>query len=459
MNQKKNFRAEKSDPSELTNIERSQPAPIYIPPHKRGLHAQKESDFSDENTLIISNQDNEECWLGCQNFGIFTYWTGPKNEVIHLMDWLEDQCDGQVSISRYSENLIYLSCGSSNLKKELLNFFECFYKGHALGFFDWIPNCKEDNIDISISSWFMLESFPPELNLLSIIKRIGRSIGNLIGVDATFESNNNLKLLIKHTINNSNPKYLKLITNHATYNFNFQKYDGKISEISSLEDDSVRSLKYLPRTSNLEHYLANICQNIKNMAEEEHLTEETERIARQDSEISRSNLKNSNSTPENRQDKNIELEQQSQEGENKMIEKNSSAVKNHRLQSIIVEKKKERKVKKKRTYKKKDSTKAIKAETKISKETDHQDSLENIEDREQALLFERPAIQDKGQIKENWENQKTNSSMIEETQCTKKLTKFWQTPSPKKQIRVNKEGTEEDSIAEIPTKEFLRFLN
>ena len=453
------FSAAKSDLSERTEIEKLQSAPIYIPPHKRGHPAQEKSDFSDENTLIISNQDSEECWLGCQNFGLFAYWNGPKNELTYLMDWLEDQCDCQVSISQYSENLIYLSCGSSNLKKELLKISECFYKGHAIGFFDWIPNCREDNIDITVSSWFILKSFPPELNLLNIIRRIGRSIGNLIGVDATFESNNNLKLLIKHNINNSNPKQLKLITNRATYYFNFQKYDGKISEIISLDDDRVSSFKYLPRTSNLEPYLAKICQNIKKLAKEEQLAEETELKAKQGTDILRNYLKNSGGISENREDENIELDQHFQEEDGKMTEKNLSAAKKHRLQSVIVEKKKDRKTKKRRTNQKKDSKEAIKAETKISKEIGYKDSLENIEDREQVLLFECSAGQDKGQIKENWENQKTDPPMIKETHCAKKLTKFWQTPSPKKKIRENKEGIEEDTIEDIPTKEFLRFLN
>ena len=243
-------------------------------------------------------------------------------------------------------------------------------------------------------------------------------------MDATFESNNNLKLLIKHNINNSNPKQLKLITNRATYYFNFQKYDGKISEIISLDDDRVSSFKYLPRTSNLEPYLAKICQNIKKLAKEEQLAEETELKAKQGTDILRNNLKNSGGISENREDENIELDQHFQEEDGKMTEKNLSAAKKHRLQSVIVEKKKDRKTKKRRTNQKKDSKEAIKAETKISKEIGYKDSLENIEDREQVLLFECSAGQDKGQIKENWENQKTDPPMIKETHCAKKLTKF-----------------------------------
>ena len=97
-------------------------------------------------------------------------------------------------------------CCDGEVKKEFLRVSYYLFKGHVIKFFDWILNYGEDNLDLIIPTWFVINSFLPELNLIGIIRRIGRSVGDLIGLDATFESCNNLKLLIKQNVNNSNPK-------------------------------------------------------------------------------------------------------------------------------------------------------------------------------------------------------------------------------------------------------------
>lgn len=121
--------------------------------------------------------------------------------------------------------------------------------------------------------------------------------------------------------------------------------------------------------------------------------------------------------------------------------------------------KKDRKAKKRRANQKRDSKEVIKAEKNISKEIGFKVSLENIEDREQDLIFECSVVQDKGQMKESLENLIVDPPIIKETQCVKKLTKFWQTPFPKKKIIEKEEGTKEDTLEDIPTKEFQKFLN
>ena len=71
---------------------------------------------------------------------------------------------------------------------------ECFFKGHSINFFDWTPNCKEDNLDLTIPTCFSINLIPSELNQVGIIKRIDRSLGELISLDASFERYNNIKL-------------------------------------------------------------------------------------------------------------------------------------------------------------------------------------------------------------------------------------------------------------------------
>lgn len=156
------------------------------------------------------------------------------------------------------------------MKKEFLRVSDCLFKGHAIKFFDWIPNFREDNLDLTIPTWFVINSFPPKLHQIGIIRRIGRTIGELIGLDVSFESCNNIKLLIKQNVNNKNPKQLKLITNRSTYNLNFQKYDGKISEIIRLDDERKSSFRFLPRTLDLNYYLSKISKRQLSMLHEEH---------------------------------------------------------------------------------------------------------------------------------------------------------------------------------------------
>ena len=53
----------------------------------------------EEKVLIISNQDNEECWQDYQEVSLFAYWNGPTMELYNVIDWLEEFYGYQVSIS------------------------------------------------------------------------------------------------------------------------------------------------------------------------------------------------------------------------------------------------------------------------------------------------------------------------------------------------------------------------
>ena len=225
-----------------------------------------------EKVLITSNKESEECWHDFHDFGLFSYWNGPKVELYQLVDWLQDLCGLQVSISHYSDRSIFFLCENAELKQEFLRISKCLFKGYVIKFFDWIPYYREDNLDLSISTWFVLNSFPLELNLISIFRCISRAVGDLIGLEATFESCSNLKLLIKKNVNNSNPKHLELITNRSTYDLNFQKYEGRISEIIRLEDDKSSSFRFLPRTSNLDLYLSKVYKRLLCSKWEKHIS-------------------------------------------------------------------------------------------------------------------------------------------------------------------------------------------
>ena len=62
-------------------------------------------------------------------------------------------------------------------------------------------------------------------------------MGDLIGLDASFECCNNIKILIKCKENNMTLKPIKIITNRLVYKLNFQRYEGKVTEIIRLDDE------------------------------------------------------------------------------------------------------------------------------------------------------------------------------------------------------------------------------
>ena len=115
---------------------------------------------------------------------------------------------------------MFIHCSDEDVKQDFLSNSVCYYKGHAVKFFEWVPNCDEDNLDFSIPSWFSLNPIPPELKQIDIIKRIVQARGDLIGLDASFECCNNIKLLINCKTNSTNLKPLKIITNRLMYSLN-----------------------------------------------------------------------------------------------------------------------------------------------------------------------------------------------------------------------------------------------
>ena len=62
-------------------------------------------------------------------------------------------------------------------------------------------------------------------------------------------------------------------------------------------------------------------------------------------------------------------------------------------------------------------------------------------------------------MKESLEDIRINPPLIKETQCAKRLTKFWQKPSPKRKSIEKEEGTSKGISEDIPTTEFQKFLN
>ena len=102
------------------------------------------------------------------------------------------------------------------------------------------------------------------------MKRIGRSLGNLIGLDLAYEKINDVKLLIKFQINKTNLKPLILITNRSTYDLKFHKYESRISDIIRLDDERRHSFNMSSKNSDLNRSLPLIRRRKLRMNQEFH---------------------------------------------------------------------------------------------------------------------------------------------------------------------------------------------
>ena len=80
-------------------------------------------------------------------------------------------------------------------------------------------------------------------------------MGKLLGMDNSFDSYNNIKLLIECNIKNMKLKPIKIITNRSIYRIHSQRYEGGITEIIKLDDDRKDLFKILHVTTKLEDFL------------------------------------------------------------------------------------------------------------------------------------------------------------------------------------------------------------
>lgn len=201
-----------------------------------------------ERAVIISNLDSENRWHECQKVGIFTYWHGPSHYLLKLTIWLQDFFGNQVSISHYSNRLIYIHCNEECVTKDLLYVSVFYYKGYVVKLFEWIPDCNENQLDFPLATWITIPSLPLELLHVEIIRNFGFFIGDLIGIDSSYNFCNNVKLLINFKTKNPELKPIKIISNRSIYNLNLYKCEDKISKIIRLNDERKIIFKTLPKT-------------------------------------------------------------------------------------------------------------------------------------------------------------------------------------------------------------------
>ena len=241
----------------------SKPQPAYIPPYRRTNSAKyttipriasgPNKAKCDEKVIIISNKFSEQRWMDCKKFGFFGYWNGPISERPKLIDWLRKHCLNQVSISHFTDRITYLHSSNEETKKKFLQLSECLFQGYVIKFFEWIPDCKEENLDFIIPTWVTLQSVPPELMHPKILKRIGASLGETVGIEAPFELCNNVRLLVKYRVNTFVFDSIKVITNSSIYYIKCLRNDTKISKICRLDMEYYSESNTIELTTDFEN--------------------------------------------------------------------------------------------------------------------------------------------------------------------------------------------------------------
>lgn len=98
--------------------------------------------------------------------------------------------------------MFYLYCQNIGIRNNFLYTQYCFFKGYPIKFFKWEPNFSEDGIsNAKIPIWISIKSVSPELNNLEILKKIGSSIGDLIGIEKNHSQSKNIKLIVNSELN------------------------------------------------------------------------------------------------------------------------------------------------------------------------------------------------------------------------------------------------------------------
>ena len=72
---------------------------------------------------------------------------------------------------------------------------------------------------------------------LEILRNIGSSIGNLVGIYASYKHCNNIKFLINLETKTPKLQPLKVITNKSIYSLKFYRFEGKFFEIIRLNNE------------------------------------------------------------------------------------------------------------------------------------------------------------------------------------------------------------------------------
>ena len=198
--------------------------------------------------IKISIKEVEDNWSECLKGGVFAIWSGPLRDLPLLADWLEENCEDQVSIFHYSDRILYLHCEEESIKKALTSVSDCFFNGHTVKFIDWFHDFRLEKLDCMIPKWFILPSLPLELLQIDIIKSIGSIVGKVLGIDSSFYYYNNVKLLINTKFNHPSRFQKKVITNKASYDLSFHIYEGDITDILKFDKSHKIRPKILPLT-------------------------------------------------------------------------------------------------------------------------------------------------------------------------------------------------------------------
>ncbi|GLJ49806.1 hypothetical protein SUGI_1057870 [Cryptomeria japonica] len=153
------------------------------------------------NILEITKNMVKRIQQSCKAFGVFVRWQGLGISSEAIADWFMSSFNWIVSIAIMFEGFLYIDCGNSRHKKELLTSKSPTFKGFDFCFLDWIPNFNPNNMQsLKIDRLVLIPNLPVELMDIEIIRKIGNHIGKFVEINDKYRKYANCVMIINMDI-------------------------------------------------------------------------------------------------------------------------------------------------------------------------------------------------------------------------------------------------------------------
>ncbi|GLJ50221.1 hypothetical protein SUGI_1068970 [Cryptomeria japonica] len=170
-------------------------------PLTAGLGSIRDPNSDLVNVLEINENMVKRIQQSCKAFGVFARWEGLGISSKAIVDWFMLSFNWIVSIAILSKGFLYIDCGNSRHKKELLTGKSPTFKGFDFCFLDWIPDFNPNNMQsLKIDRLVLIPNLPIKLMDIEIIRKIGNHIGKFVEISDRYRKYANCVMIINMDI-------------------------------------------------------------------------------------------------------------------------------------------------------------------------------------------------------------------------------------------------------------------
>ncbi|GLJ45610.1 hypothetical protein SUGI_0960080 [Cryptomeria japonica] len=168
--------------------------------------------------MFISNNHMGELWDCYNACGLFGKWFDYGVPSSEIQQWLKSLTGNQISIMNLENDFLFINCNTADLKENLLENNQRFFKGYCFKFFNWKPNFSPKDVEkIRVPKWIRLPNMPVELIHKEILKKLGEFLGGFEGLEDNYLESSYINILANIEIGKSTFVPIKIITNHSIY--------------------------------------------------------------------------------------------------------------------------------------------------------------------------------------------------------------------------------------------------